>query len=129
MHAQPSNVACHNLNISIDRKRLCGFFASIGKIPKLVEREIIDSSDDESQASNGSFEERMKMEYYVGHVFVPTRKKTNEDGNEIGSVKSECSDSSKKIPPVKRLKLKDEGSVGSYISVNSSSSNGSDSRG
>ena len=74
--------------------------SSIGKIPRLVEREIIDSSDDESQASSGSFEERMKRDYYVGQVFVPTRMKTNEDGNEIGSVKSECSDSSKKMPPV-----------------------------
>ena len=51
--------------------------SSIGKVPRLVEREIIDSSDDESQASNGSFEERFKMEYYVGQMFVPTRKETN----------------------------------------------------
>ena len=103
--------------------------SSIGKVPRLVEREIIDSSDDESQASNGSFKEKFKMEYYVGQMFVPTRKKTNEDGNKIGSVRSECSDSSKKMPPVKRLKLEDDGSVGSNISVNSSSSDGSDSRG
>ena len=103
--------------------------SSIGKVPRLAEREIIDNSDDESQASNGSLEEGFSDEYLVGHMFVPTRKETNEDGNGIGSMKSECSDSSKKMPLVKRLKLEDDGSVGSNISVNSSSSDGSDSRG
>ena len=65
--------------------------SSIGKVPRLVEREIIDSSDEESQASSGSFEERMKGDYFVGQVFVSTRMKTNEDKSEVGSVKSEYS--------------------------------------
>ena len=90
--------------------------SSTGKVPRLVEREIIDSSDEESQASSGSFDERMKRNYYVGQVFMPTRMETKEDRSEVGSARSECSDSSKKMPPVKRLKLED-----------SSSSEGSDS--
>ena len=54
--------------------------SSIGKVPRLVEREIIDSSDEESQASSGSFEERMKGDYFVGQVFVPTRMKRMKIG-------------------------------------------------
>jgi hypothetical protein len=96
----------------------------------LVEREIVDSSDDESsQASNGSFEEGFRDEYLVGYMCVPTRKKTNEDGSKAGNVKSESSDNSKVIPPIKRLKLEDGGSVESNNSSNSSSSDDSDSRG
>jgi hypothetical protein len=66
--------------------------SSIGKVPRLVEREIIDSSDEESQASSGSFEERMKRDYYVGQMFGPTRMETNEDRSDCLLYTSDAAD-------------------------------------
>jgi hypothetical protein len=74
--------------------------SSIGHVPRLVEREIIDSSDDESQASNGTYGGACKAEQFVGYRIVPTKIETMEDGNEVGKVKSECSGNSV-MPPVK----------------------------
>jgi hypothetical protein len=64
--------------------------SSIGYIPRLVEREreIVDSSDDESQASNGTLGGAYRAEQFIGCRFDPTRKKTNDDGSKVGSVKS-----------------------------------------
>jgi hypothetical protein len=99
--------------------------SSTGHIPELVESKIVDSSDDESgQASSSTFGSAYRAECFVEYMFVPMRKKTNEDT----SVKSEVSDSSSTVmPPIKRLKLEDDGSVDSNQDLSSNSSYDSDS--
>jgi hypothetical protein len=93
-----------------------------------VEREIVDGSEDKSsQASNSIFDGACRSGQLVGCMFVPARKKTNEDGCKVGSVKSESSDNSKAMPPIKRLKLEDDGSVESIQSSSFNSSIDSDS--
>jgi hypothetical protein len=71
--------------------------SSNGYIPRLVERELVDSTDDESsQASNSTFSSELKAEHLVGYMFVPIRKKTNEDASD----RSEFSDSSSTVMPL-----------------------------
>jgi hypothetical protein len=72
--------------------------SSIGCVPRLVEREIVDSSDDESQTSNGTIGGAYKAEQFVGYRIVPTKMDTIEDRNKVASVKSESSDNSKSVP-------------------------------